>query len=306
MARNATGSRRGPPSASRRSQVAGEHPVHQLRGKLHVAVAEQRHEIVLARGEQRVLEVDDGLLAARKHHEVSRLVVTMGESGGLGGQRPGDGVEGPIHLRPLGGGERRPLPGLEQPLPEVVELPAVEGPVEAAPEGHAGWVRVPLGPGPQPGQLVHGTLVEGPGRVAGQEPRLQHLVAQVLEHHEPLGLEEGVDGRHPHAHLREVPLHVHERILRGGASARRLLGARVLGHHHHHPGVRGRSHPPVAPHRGVPGEPAHRPRRGVPAQRSGHRPTDPRLHLRHAFRHHLFLPAGPLARRVDTPSRRVL
>ena len=287
-------------------QVARQHALHQLGRQLHVAVAEQRHQVVLARRQQGVLEVDDGLRATGQDHEVARLVVTVGEPCRLGGQGGGHVVEGAVHLRPLGGREGGSLPGLEQPLPEVIELPPVERPVEAAPEGHAGGVRGPLGPGPQERQLVHRPLVERPGRVAGQEPRLQHLVAQVLEDHEPLALEEGVDGRHPHPHPGKVALHVDERVLGRRPAAGGLLGPGVHGHHHHHPGVRGQAHPPVAPHRGVPGQPAHRPRRGVPPRRPGDRPAHPRSHLLDAFRHHPLLPAGPPARRVDTPSGRVL
>jgi hypothetical protein len=156
---------------------------------------------------------------------------------------------------------------------EVVQLPAVQVLVEGAREGDAA-VRRGLGGRPQPRQLVDGPLVEEAPVVAGEEPRLQHLVAQVLEDHEPLVLLEGQDGRHPHADGGEVALHVDEGVDGRAAALGHLLRPRARRHDHHH--VRGRegADAPVAAHRGVAGEARHRQVGGVAARGPGHRGAD--------------------------------
>src|SRR6266511_3591538 len=165
----------------------GEEVEHLAKGTvLELRAAQERHEVVLARAEERVLELDDALLARRKHHEVARLVVAVGEPLRLGVQRAGDPLELAIHHLPLGGREGPALPRLEQPLAEVVELPEVEVAVERPRERDArrAGSLLDLGGGADAGELVDGALVERLRPIAGEEARLEHLVAEVLEDHE--------------------------------------------------------------------------------------------------------------------------
>src|SRR5207237_8323740 len=61
------------------AQVSAQHLVDQIARQLDVAVAEERDEIVLTRPLQRVLEIDDHLLARRQDHDVAALVVAVRE-----------------------------------------------------------------------------------------------------------------------------------------------------------------------------------------------------------------------------------
>ena len=252
-------------------QVAPQHGVHEPGLELDVAVAQERHEVVLPRPEERVLEVDHRLLAGGEHHEVARLVVAVGEPLGLGLERPGDGLELAIHHRALRGRQARLLPGLEQPLAEVVQLPEVQVVVEGAAEGDAP-AGARLGVGAEPGEGVDRPLVERPRRIAGEEPRLEHVVPEVLEDHEPtprVVLVERVHPRDAHADRGEVALDVEEGVDAGGAALRDLLRLGVRRHHHHHPGGGRPADAPVAPHRGMAGEAHDRLGGGLPPGGAG-------------------------------------
>ena len=176
-----------------------EHRVDEVAGQLDVAVAQQRHQVVLARALERVLEVDHHQLAVL-HHEVAALVVAVGEAARGGGQLLGDAAERGVELGALGAGGHLAAPGLQAPLAEVVQLPVVELFVEGAGEGEAARVGVLLGAGAQPGQQLDGLGVE-PGAIAGGERRLEGLIRQVLADHHPRGLVEAEDLRHADAQL---------------------------------------------------------------------------------------------------------
>ncbi len=173
VARNGLGVEARPAGGGQLLQVAAQHRLHEGCRQLHVAVAEQRHQVVLARAEQGVLEVDHHLLARGEDHQVARLVVAVGEPARLRLQRPGDPVEVPVHHRPLGRGEPGALPGLQPPLQEVHQLPVVEV-VARRPRPKATQpCRLALGRGPQPRQLVdgrRGRAAPGPRRPGAGSP----------------------------------------------------------------------------------------------------------------------------------------
>ena len=214
-------------------EPAIEHALDHRPVELHVGVAQERHEVVLPRRLQRVLEVDDHHVLGL-HHQIPALVVAVGEARGLGVQAFGDALEDLVQPGALGGGRQLAGACLEPPLAEVVQLPVVELDVEGAREGEAARVGRLLCLGAQLRQQVDGALVEPLlARRLAQERRLEGEVAQILEHHQALALVVVHDLGHAHAQTLQVAVHVDE----GELGRRRALGllfapGGVPGHHH--------------------------------------------------------------------------
>ena len=125
------------------SREGGEIPAQNLLDQgtlqLDIAVAQQRHQIVLPRPLQRVLEIDHHLLPARQHHQIATLVVAVGEAARRLGEHQGDAGElAPKRLQLVVGGQR--AAGEQAVLDEVLELPVIEVVVEGAPPGEASLV----------------------------------------------------------------------------------------------------------------------------------------------------------------------
>ena len=196
-----------------------------------VAVVEQGDEIVDARAQERVLEVDPAEALVRANHQVARLVVAVHEAPGPRGDAVREAVGDRVEGRAVLGGQRDAA-RLEGPLAEVVDLPAQQLVVEGA-GGHdaAGGQR---GEGAlRPRQVRDRADVQGlaPRRVGGEEGR-ERVVAQVFEQEPPAGRVLAEQRGDVDAARVQQVAHLEEGPPRGRLALGDLLGLGAVGDEH--------------------------------------------------------------------------
>ena len=201
--------------------------------ELLVAVVQERDEVVDARPEKRVLEVDPADGTAGADHEVSRLVVAMYEAPSPPGDPLHEALGDPVERGPVRGGELAPA-RVEAPLTEVVDLPAKEVLVEGA-AGDDRFGRELAEGLLGAGEVLDRTGVE-PDSVLGpaEEEVGERVLAEILDHEPPARRVLGEEVRDVDATRREELAHLDEGPLGAGDDLLDLLGARPLGHEHRH------------------------------------------------------------------------